>query len=223
MTVVVKRLKAGAGSVPETTEVIAGNLLDGGGPLTGDVTIDVNITDLIATVAAALVEGTNLTITYDAGTDTIELEAASGGGPAAFSGARVRRTTNTTLSSGSWQFFAGWDAELFDPASYHDNSTNNTRLTAPVSGYYHVFAHLPYTGSIATQVALGVVVNNASADATVLRSDNDGGYGTAAVSGVVYMDAGDYVRVSYYVQSGGPTVGSGTTGAAFFGIALLGA
>ena len=115
-------------SVDPGTEIIAGDLLDGGGPLSADITLDVNVPDLIAAVAAALVEGTNMTITYDAGTDTIELEADSGGGGSA---SLLAQTAYTPVSDGSYTTTSGTAADI--------HATNlAVTFTAPASGKVNV-------------------------------------------------------------------------------------
>ena len=170
-------------------------------------------------VVRSITAGTNVTVDN---TDPLHPVVAASGSATVFSGCRVRRTTNTTLSAGAWSFFAGWDAETFDTNSYHDNSTNNTRLTVPSTGYYHMSVHLPFTVAASAQVAVGFVLNTDAADKTIVRADNSAGFGSAGASGVYRLTAGDYVRVSYYCQTGTPTVASGTTGAAYASIHLVG-
>jgi hypothetical protein len=54
-----------------------------------------------------------------------------------FSGALVRKTAPQTSVTAA---ALTWDAEVYDTDAYHDNVTNNTRLTVPSDGLYRVSA-----------------------------------------------------------------------------------
>lgn len=56
--------------------------------------------------------------------------SGSGGGAVA-SGARVTISAAQSLASTATDQVINWDAEEFDTDSYHDNATNNSRLTVP--------------------------------------------------------------------------------------------
>lgn len=71
-----------AGKVDKTTQVIAGTGLTGGGPLSGDVTLAIDLTAeaerIRDVMGVALVAGANITITVDDAGDTITIAGASG-------------------------------------------------------------------------------------------------------------------------------------------------
>ncbi len=66
--------------------------------------------------------------------------SASGPTPT-FSGARVYFTVNQAIpsSADSATTFLTFNGENFDTDGYHDNVTNNSRLTIPATGTYMVF------------------------------------------------------------------------------------
>lgn len=130
------------------------------------------------------------------------------GGSAAptFSGAKVRKASNLTAQNITSMTDITWTAEDYDSASYHDNSTNPERLTAPVTGYYHVDCTL--------------VIGNVTAGNDILvqlRHANGGGHVeyvaltslSLTVTGVHYLNlggdvhltAGDYVVVAARLES----------------------
>lgn len=71
------------GKVDNTTQVIAGVGLTGGGTLDADVTLNIDTTAeaerIRDVIGATFVAGTNVTITVNDGADTITIDAAGGG------------------------------------------------------------------------------------------------------------------------------------------------
>lgn len=57
-------------------------------------------------------------------------------GASAFSGARAYHSTTQTVTSTSTGALA-MDSERYDTDTFHDNSTNNSRLTVPATAKYH--------------------------------------------------------------------------------------
>lgn len=60
---------------------------------------------------------------------------------AAFDGARVYRTTNQSIPHNT-QTAVGFTQETYDTTSYHDNSSNITRLSVSAIGYYRLTANV---------------------------------------------------------------------------------
>ena len=52
------------------------------------------------------------------------------GGGGAFRGCRLYRASAQSVTTGSAQTLT-WDTESFDTDTFHDNSTNNSRITIP--------------------------------------------------------------------------------------------
>jgi hypothetical protein len=107
-----------------------------------------------------------------------------------------------------------WDAinlgvEAYDSHAAHDNSTNNTRLTAPETGLYTITAHLTFatnSGGVrgldirmnanavqtgGTDIALVIIAGNGTTEARLIASVDR------------QLTAGDYIEVFAYQSSGG--------------------
>lgn len=111
--------------------------------------------------------------------------------------ALAKKTGNQSLSAGA-TVTVTWDAEEYDTDGFHDNSTNNSRLTAPSTGRYRVTANL--TGSsVSGQMVLTMLKNGSSArglaarDCDTLNEEN-----LNAASSVLELTAGDYIEVQAF-------------------------
>jgi hypothetical protein len=56
----------------------------------------------------------------------------------AYSGAMVKKSADETTANYSAGAMVPWTAEVHDVGAYHDNATNNSRLTVPADGKYMV-------------------------------------------------------------------------------------
>jgi hypothetical protein len=56
----------------------------------------------------------------------------------AYSGAMVKKSADETTANYSAGAMVPWTAEIHDVGGYHDNATNNSRLTVPEDGKYIV-------------------------------------------------------------------------------------
>lgn len=121
-------------------------------------------------------------------------------------------------SSGSWQTI-NFDAETIDTNTYHDNVTNNSRLTIPsgMGGVYLVFASIAFASTSVT-IGAKILLNGSDKFATL-------GIGSSTNGNAVYIGqlitvvAGDYLQVQGYQASGGNlafSTGASST-ASFFG------
>lgn len=79
-------------------------------------------------VAALLVQGSNVTLTYNDAANTLTI-AASGGSPT-FHGCRLRNTANQDVTGGNADAIT-FNTELFDTDGYHDTGSNTSRITIP--------------------------------------------------------------------------------------------
>jgi len=123
-----------------------------------------------------------------------------------FSGASVYRATSDQSVSSATLTAIEFNAESYDTDSYHDNATNNSRLTVPTNGKYRVegAVTLESVGSGDIQIRLDV---NGSHGRQVLRL-NSGSYSalTYSFSTILVLSASDYVEVVVFDAAGSFTV-----------------
>jgi hypothetical protein len=102
-----------------------------------------------------------------------------------------------------------WDIEEFDSHGFHDNVTQNTRLTVPAGfeGYYHVGACWSSTAPSVDQRRhiLTIKKNGTTLKGMASEHSTSGSqaYSGPMASGSVYLAAGDYVEAFAYQDSGG--------------------
>lgn len=122
----------------------------------------------------------------------------------AFSGARVT-TAGGTVSSTTPVTIA-WNGETYDTDTYHDNATNNSRLTAPSTAKYLIEANLQIScvdASLMHLIQLKLNGTTVIAQVGYIRNggvlSNDDGI---SVSTVYALTATDYVEVIYTANYG---------------------
>lgn len=122
--------------------------------------------------------------------------------------ASVYRTTNQTLTTGT-ETAVAFTSEEWDTAGFHDNVTNNTRLTAPYTGRYLVIACLRWESN-----ATGVryLYFRRSGGGAAITDVKGADYRQAITipdliiitsSAIFSLNAGDYVEVIAFQNSGG--------------------
>jgi hypothetical protein len=144
-----------------------------------------------------------------------------------FVGALVTKSTGQSLTSGTAATLT-WNLESFDTNGFHDNTTNNSRLTVPTG----------YGGKYYWTVTVGFGQAAATGNKTVVIRKNGTDffyfeYAPAAevdftnTSGVISMSAGDYLEVRARQTSGGTVTVQGddynNTTVSFFSVTYLGA
>jgi len=124
------------------------------------------------------------------------------GAGAAYS-ARAKRTTAQSIPNATWTAIA-FTAEDFDTAGLHDNSVNNTRFTAPVSGVYDLSASCPWLINLTSDRLGRLVVDGTTTIAyTGETTTSHPGTGSATnLSTKYYLNAGQYVEFQVYQLSG---------------------
>jgi hypothetical protein len=181
------------------------NTVVGGTNATVDATDPVNpIINVPSLGVEALVAGTNITI--DATDPANPIVSASGGG-STFSGCSVALSGNFSTATGVNEILP-WDTETYDEGSWHDNVTNNTRLTVPSGVSYVVI-----TVQIAWQFnntglrTLSMVLNGTTPvqgrGETVLDATNSGSQFQTIVTGPIAVTPGDYFEFRALQNSGG--------------------
>ena len=149
--------------------------------------------------------------------------AASG---STFSGARVTKSTNQSIANVTFTSIT-FDQEPLDVGGYHDNSTNNTRLTVPSgkTGYFLVQWNLhPYN---ITSAAYKLLKNGTSiaqyADSYNWTTGTEVDFTNQWLGA---LSAGDYVEIQFWQTTGSARNvygGTGTNEPSWFQITYLGA
>jgi hypothetical protein len=177
----------------------------------------------------AIVPGTIpiASIVADSSTATGLKWAAPAGG-SSFVGCRLYKTANQAITTSTWTAVS-WDAEVFDTDGFHDNSTNNTRITIPTGkgGKYLLNALMRFEGNatgarlsyysingLANPLATGVSIPGSSACDQQMFSPV-----------IVNLSAGDYVEyiVLHNVGSNINFVGNSADYNTHFSVQYLGA
>ena len=148
--------------------------------------------------------------------------AAPAGG-ASFVGVSVYRGSAKSIANNT-ETSIDFDNEYFDTDGFHDNVTNNTRLTVPSGkgGYYLITATLPYASNASGERQ--IILNLNGADNFYFITTPGAQATTNPVSIIKNLTVGDYVELQAYQSSGGalncPVAGSGYN---HFSMYLLGA
>ena len=139
-------------------------------------------------------------LTVNSGATAPEWATPTAGG-STFVGASVHRTANQSLSNNVYTTI-NFTAENFDTDGFHDNSTNNTRLTIPSGkgGYYHITSQIAVVGNTAQELTMRVLKNNANLRYNVNTGQTyDSSY---ALDFITDLSAADYIELSVYQNSG---------------------
>lgn len=107
----------------------------------------------------------------------------------------ITTATNTKLN---------WDTELFDTDTFHDNVTNNTRLTVPVSGKYRIDVNVKWAGNATGSRTVRIQYSNGGVNVMDLENSpgNASNYSQAG-SAVINMSSSEYVEIEVVQSSGG--------------------
>jgi hypothetical protein len=218
----------------DITAVTAGTGMTGGGT-SGAVTLT---NDMATTITAAgdIVVGTgsgtydNLPIgttgqvlTADTTVSPYKVKWAAAG--AGFVGCKLTKTAAQTISNNSATALT-WDNEIFDTDGFHDNATNNTRITIPTGkdGKYLVLIQNRWdTNATGTREHL-VYKNGGSAEyQLVTMTAASAGRTRYTASVILSLVAGDYLESMAYQTSGGNLAVDYTEQTMSFSVQYLGA
>lgn len=212
---------AASGATGDIEGVTAGVGISGGGT-SGTVTIT---NDMATTITASgdIVIGTgngtydNLPIgttgqvlTADTTVSPYKVKWAAATTPS-FVGCDLRKTANQSISNATTTKIS-FDSENFDTNGFHDNSTNNTRITIP-SGYggKYLFSFiLSFENNSVGHRNIIFYVNGSECE-SVSRLVNSGSIFVAQASLFLNLSVGDYVEFATYQNSGSTiSVNAGT-------------
>jgi len=116
----------------------------------------------------------------------------------------IANTTYTALS---------WDGEGWDTDAYHDNATNNSRVTIPSgkTGKYLVTGLIQFDSSPSGAIRIVNIYKNGVATGDIYLATNSGGITSMFANRVMSLVATDYIEIFAYQNSGGALDIKGTT------------
>jgi hypothetical protein len=129
-------------------------------------------------------------------------------------------TGTPTIATGGAPWTA-WDTEVLDPLSWHDPSTNPSRITPTINGWYEVRHNFQFNGNATGRRAAPIRLNGS----TLYYGDVKAA-GTAANVGCIQVvelplnGSTDYVE-AYPFQDSGSSLGCGDSTSTRFSVRLL--
>ena len=119
-----------------------------------------------------------------------------------FSGCRLTKDQNQTLTTANTWYSLSWQTETYDTNSYH-NTTNNSRITVPSTGYYLFMVH--YAPNSIVNVNYGQFKKNGTTDIEFRLMNGQTNIYPSGMSStaIFYLAANDYIE--FQVQ--GPSTG----------------
>lgn len=155
-----------------------------------------------ANTPARLGAGTSGHVLTSGGAGVAPSWAAVASGSATFKGAQVNLGATPQSIANNTLTAVGFDEEKIDSDSFHDNVTQNTRLTIPTTGKYLVGGTVTFAGN-----ATGIREVFIQLNGTIITSHEDhtldAGIFTAHVQAIVNATAAQYVEIAVYQNSGG--------------------
>lgn len=120
--------------------------------------------------------------------------------PAAY----VTQTATQTLTSSTWTALS-YDVTVFDSYGGHSNSTNNTRYTAQVAGWYMVFGCSSFVANATGQRGAAVSKNGTRVQGAsgFIQTTSALPPSPPSPPTIVFLSVGDYVEIQGYQNSGG--------------------
>jgi hypothetical protein len=116
---------------------------------------------------------------------------------------RVNQATIQTLTTAVWTSISQ-DGSTFDPYGMHSNTTNNTRATAIVSGWYLPSGGVAFAAGATGTRGARFAVNGTAVPGTAQFGPPtaSGSLAIAAISLPVFLSAGDYLEIQGVQNSG---------------------
>ena len=190
---------SGTGPIPTvalTTPVAATN---GGTAQTTYTTGDLLYASGTNTLAKRAIGSTGNVLTVSGGIPTWAAPAAG-----SFAGCSLSKSAAQSISNATWTAIS-WNLENYDTDAFHDNSTNNTRITIPAGkgGKYLIASNL-YNPSNSTGSRLIKIQKNGADIAYGDWQRANSGHSTSTIfSQVLALAVADYIEVNLYQDSGG--------------------
>ena len=132
-------------------------------------------------------------------------------------GVRARPTGAQSVTSGA-NTIMNYATDDYDTNAFHDNVTNNSRITIPtgLGGKYIVGFSLLFAAG--TQTASGwIILNGGATRFAWQQTPNDSVNGVLLVgTDILVLNAGDYIQVQAFQNSGGALNLNGNTSCSFW-------
>ena len=144
---------------------------------------------------------TGQVLTVAAGVPSWSTPAAAG-----FVGVSITKTAVQSMANNT-SVLLTFESEEFDTSAFHDNATNNSRITIPAgkAGYYAINAHLTFRAQNTGLRQIEIWKNGA----VLINHDQNTQTNISDASGlpikVVYASVGDYFQ-AYGLQSSGVSI-----------------
>lgn len=138
-----------------------------------------------------------------------------------FVGVKVTKSADQTIASAT-EAQITWNQEEFDTNAFHDNSTNNSRLTVPTGqgGYYRIYAEMQWANTSSTARKIIAVYLNGAVTQIGTFETGSIGFPSCVVSFTQNLAAGDYIQLYAYNGTAGNL--DFRSSLAFFGMEKIG-
>lgn len=118
----------------------------------------------------------------------------------------LRQTVAQSFATGNTTTAMTWDTEDFDNDNMHSTVTNPSRITATTAGRYHFGGGIAWSANATLRRGSWYRINGTSvtpSGETMLQSTSSGVAALPVRAITYFLNAGDYVEVIGYQESGG--------------------
>jgi hypothetical protein len=137
-------------------------------------------------------------------------------------GCSVWRNSDIAVNNATYTT-VGYNQENYDTDGFHDNATNNSRITIPAgkAGKYEIFAVIIFDNS--TVGVRNMILNKNGSAVLVNYGSTPSGRNTQTLYTIETLSVGDYLEIQAYQSSGGALTAffNGTNN--YFAVNYLGA